>query len=275
MWIEHIRGKWGSKMKKENIYSILIVTVVSMMLIAGVTVNASDKDQRIVSSVKQSYVFKTVLKDDDVKIQSKNGQVTLTGMVSQESDKTLAGETAGGLPEVTSVINELKVKYVAASVYSNAWLITRVKSTLFFHRNVNATGTEILAVDGVVTLRGVAANRAQKDLTTEYVKDVEGVKEVKNEMAVFTDIVKPMDKTVGQKLDAVNESIDDASITALTKTLFMTHRSTRALKTNVSTKGGVVTLGGKAKNAAEKSLAAKLASDVRGVKSVVNNMTVE
>ena len=34
-------------------------------------------------------------------------------------------------------------------------------------------------------MRGEAANEAQKDLTTEYAKDVEGVKAVKNEMTVF------------------------------------------------------------------------------------------
>lgn len=261
-------------MKKQIIYPFLIVTVV-FMFIAGIAVTASIEDERIVESVKQSYVFKTVLKDEDVKIQSKNGQVTLTGMVLQESHKILAGETAGRLPDVTSVINNLHVKYVASSVYSNAWLITRVKSALLFHRNVNATGTEISAKDGIVTLRGVAANRAQKDLTTEYAKDVEGVRGVHNEMAVFTDIVKPMDNSVAQKIDSYTESIDDASITALTRTVFLTHRSTSALKTDVSTKDGVITLGGKAKNAAEKSLAGKLAADVHGVKGVVNNMTVE
>ncbi len=261
-------------MKKQMVYPILAVTV-ALMFIAGIAVTASIKDERIVESVKQSYVFKTILKDEDVNIQSKNGQVTLTGMVLQESHKMLAGETAAGLPDVTSVINDLHVKYVASSVYSNAWLITRVKSTLLFHRNVNASGTEISAKDGVVTLRGVAANRAQKDLTTEYAKDVEGVKEVHNEMAVFTDIVKPMDSSVARKMDSYTESIDDASITALTKTVFLSHRSTRAFKTEVSTKGGVVTLGGKAKNAAEKSLAGKLAGDIHGVKAVVNNMTVE
>jgi osmotically-inducible protein OsmY len=41
------------------------------------------------------------------------------------------------------------------------------------------------------------------------------------------------------------------------------------------TEEGVVTLSGKAKNASEKDLATELVSDVHGVKSVVNNMTVE
>ena len=33
-------------------------------------------------------------------------------------------------------------------------------------------------------IRGVAASSAQKELTTEYAKDIEGVKEVKNDMTV-------------------------------------------------------------------------------------------
>jgi osmotically-inducible protein OsmY len=43
----------------------------------------------------------------------------------------------------------------------------------------------------------------------------------------------------------------------------------------VETKRGVVTLYGKAKNAAEASLATKLANDVNGVKMVINRMTIE
>jgi osmotically-inducible protein OsmY len=55
----------------------------------------------------------------------------------------------------------------------------------------------------------------------------------------------------------------------------LSHRSTSALKTNVKTDHGVVTLGGKAKNAAEKDLVTKLVADIKGVKSVKNGMTVE
>ena len=73
----------------------------------------------------------------------------------------------------------------------------------------------------------------------------------------------------------MTESVDDASITALVKTTLLYHRSTSALNTTVETKEGVVTLVGKAKNAAEKDLATKFVSDVHGVKKVVNNMTVQ
>ena len=59
----------------------------------------------------------------------------------------------------------------------------------------------------------------------------------------------------------------------MTKSL--SHRSTSALNTKVETKRGVVTLYGKASNAAELNLATKLANDVNGVEGVKNRMTIE
>jgi osmotically-inducible protein OsmY len=70
---------------------------------------------------------------------------------------------------------------------------------------VSAGKTEVDVKDGIVTLRGDAASQAQKELTTEYAKDVDGVKDVKNEMVVSMPSKKT--RTVGDK-------IDDASITA-------------------------------------------------------------
>ncbi len=125
--------------------------------------------------------------------------------------------------------------------------------------------TEVNTKDGIVTLQGEATSQAQKDLTTEYAKDVDGVKGVNNQMTVGKTAKKT--RTAGDK-------IDDASITAQVKMTLLYHRSTSALNTSVTTKRGVVTLTGKAKNAAEKDLAAKYANDVNGVKSVKNLMTI-
>jgi osmotically-inducible protein OsmY len=242
----------------------MIVAVVALLM-TSVPVQASKMDDRIESSARKSYVFKTYLKGDDIKIQSMNGVVSLTGTVSEESHKSLARETVAGLPGVKSVENRLEVKGERPAENSDAWLTTKVKTMLLFHRNVSAM-TEVNTKDGIVTLRGHASSQAQKDLTTEHVKDVEGVKDVKNEMTVT--------KTL-KKTQTVGEKIDDASITAQVKMTLLYHRSTSALHTEVKTKNGVVTLGGKAKNAAEKELAAKFANDVNGVKGVENRMTIE
>ena len=81
-------------------------------------------------------------------------------------------------------------------------------------------------------------------------------------------------KTPAKPDETIGEKIDDASITAQVKSSLLSHRSTSALKTKVETTDGVVTLSGIAKNAAEKSLVTKLVTDINGVNSVINNMTI-
>lgn len=248
------------------IYSISLMVAAVALLALSVPVHASKMDSRIESSAKQSYLFKTYLQGDDIKIESREGAVTLTGIVADNFHKSLAQETVAGLPGVKSVDNRLEVKGAPPTANSDAWLRDKVKVTLLFHRSVSAGTTEVDVKDGIVTLRGNAASQAQKGLTTEYAKDVEGVKDVKNEMTVT--------KT-SKKTRTVGEKIDDASITAQVKMTLLYHRSTSAINTSVSTKKGVVTLGGKASNAAELKLATKLANDVNGVKGVKNRMTIE
>jgi len=81
-------------------------------------------------------------------------------------------------------------------------------------------------------------------------------------------------KTPAKPDETTGEKIDDASITAQVKLSLMSHRSTSAVKTKVQTVDGVVTVSGVAKNAAEKSLVTKLVTDINGVSSVINNMTI-
>ena len=247
------------------IYPISLMVVVVALLALGVPVHASKMDDRIVSTARKSYVFKTYLRADDIKIQSRDGVVALTGTVSEESHKSLAQETLAGLPGVESVDNRLEIKGERPAESSDAWLRMKVKTILFLHRSLSDSKTEVNVNDGIVTLQGEATSQAQKELTTEYAKDVEGVKDVKNEMTVTK---KRKAQTVGQK-------IDDASITAQVKMTLLYHRSTSALNTKVETKRGVVTLHGKAGNAAELDLATKLANDVAGVKGVRNLMTIK
>ena len=245
----------------------LILVAASALLLAGSAARASETDDRIESSAKKSYVFKHYLTGDSIKTESKNGAVTLTGAVAEESHIGLAQNTVEGLPGVKSVDNQLTVKGERPVEHSDAWVGVKVKTALLFHRNVRATKTDVNVKDGIVSLSGEASSMAQKELTTEYAKDVEGVKEVKNDMTVAKSTVKPEERT--------GEKIDDASITAQVKMSLLSHRSTSALKTKVETTDGVVTLTGITKNAAEKALVTKLATDVIGVTSVVNSMTIQ
>jgi osmotically-inducible protein OsmY len=250
----------------KSIYPLALLAAVGTLLVTSPSLRASETDDRIEASAKKTHVFKTYLKEDSIKVDSKNGIVTLTGTVAEASHKSLAQDTVESLPGVKSVENQLTVKGESPAEHSDAWIGTKVKTTLLYHRNVRGTKTDVNVSDGVVILSGEASSLAQKELTTEYASDVEGVKSVKNEMTIA--------KTPGKPDQTTAEKIDDASITAHVKSSLLSHRSTSALKTKVSTTDGVVTLSGEAKNAAEKSLVTKLVTDIDGVSSVVNNMTI-
>jgi osmotically-inducible protein OsmY len=226
---------------------------------------ASETDVRIESAFGKSYANRIFLKDDAVRTESKDGVVTLTGQVSELSHKYLAQETVASIQGVLKVDNQLIVKLEGAEE-SDSWIRAKVRSVLAFHRNVNGGKTEVDIKDGVITLRGVATSEAQKDLTSEYAGDVKGVLRVTNVMTIGTAAPSAED------LAAV--VIDDASITAEVRVALQSHHSTSAVTTKVATLNGVVTITGIAKNANEKTLVSKLADDISGVKSVVNNMTI-
>ena len=246
------------------LYSKILIAVTAVVLFAGAPALASEMDQSIESSAKNSYVFRTFLKGDDITTKSIDGAVTLTGTVAEDTHIRLANETVANLPGVKSVDNQLALKGPVEE--SDGWISMQVKYSLLYNRNVSGINTQVFVTDGIVTLKGEAGNEAQKDLAGEYAKNIKGVKDVKNEMTIA--------KIPNEPKQASGEKIDDASITAQVKMALLSHHSTSAFKTGVETNNGIVTLSGKTSSAAGKDMAGKIANDVNGVMKVINTITV-
>lgn len=87
----------------------------TLILAISTPVWAADMDDKIESAFKETYVYKTYLSDDQIKTDSKDGVVTLTGVVDDVSQKTLAEETVANLPGVNRVDNKLETKKDAAT----------------------------------------------------------------------------------------------------------------------------------------------------------------
>jgi len=243
-------------------YAFMAASIVALILAMSISAYASDLDNQIESSFKKSFVYKTYLKDEHIKIASKEGVVTLSGEVLDDAHKPMAGNTAEAITGVKSVDNQIVIQEKRLPENSDTWIRMKVQTALVFHSNVSASKTEVTVKNGVVTLKGEASSSAKKELTTEYAKNVEGVKSVINNMK----LAKP--ETMGDKMD-------DASITAQVKMTLLLHSSTSAIRTNVTTKDGVAIVSGKAQNAAEVDLVTKLVEDVDGVLGVVNTMSID
>lgn len=245
-------------MKIKNLSALLVILSSPLALVAS-----HETDRTIENAAKASYNYRTVL-GDNVKVKADDGVVTLTGTVQGRDEKTLAQDTVENLPGVTRVKNEIAIK----SEYpdrSDAWIASRIRSALLVKGHVSARNTTVNVQAGMVTLSGTAANETQRELTGFIARDIEGVMSIKNDIVVTAGLPSG---------EALGETIDDASVTALVKLALRADATANAMNPMVATMAGTVRLTGEASTEAHKTHVTKLVSSVRGTKSVSNEMRV-
>ncbi len=160
--------------------------------------------------------------------------------------------------------NITKSKSTVGEKIDDTVITTQVKMALMKDSSTATFGTDVTTTNGIVVLKGNVQNNAEKDMTTKIAASVQGVKSVQNGMTV-----------TNEQTSTVGEKIEDSAITTKVKMALTLNGSTGALRTSVTTNDSIVTVSGKAKNKAEIELVTKVVQDIDGVKSVVNNMTVE
>lgn len=145
----------------------------------------------------------------------------------------------------------------------DALLTGKVKSALISSPSVKATQVQVESKDGIVQLTGFVDSSERITAAASVAAGVEGVSKVENNLKV-----KGSDRTAGVV-------VDDAVVTAKVKSALLADSNTHGLKIDVDTRKGAVQLNGFVASDAEKSHAQHLASNIDGVKSVENNLTVK
>jgi osmotically-inducible protein OsmY len=123
----------------------------------------------------------------NVSVTSYNRQVLLTGEVATEQDKTLAEQTAAGVENVRSIVNELGVLGATSLTQRSAdALVTgRIKATMIDARNVPASAFKVVTTRGTVYLMGrVTQNEA--DRATSIARNTQGVQRVVRVLEVIS-----------------------------------------------------------------------------------------
>lgn len=233
------------------------------LLLSSLLAIAPGPDAAIEAAARRTFAFRVHLREDAVEVRARSGVVTLTGTVENAFHRSLAEETVLGLAGVRSVRNRLVLRADAPPSAGDAWLEAKVRAALRYRRNLEAGTIQVDVKDGAATLSGDVASDAERDLAASTAQDVEGIQTVRNGLTVRRD---------GPR--SLAEHIDDATLTAQVKAMLLTHKGTRMLATRVRTVRGVVTLRGRARSAKERALAGRVASEVRGVRRVVNRMSL-
>ena len=129
--------------------------------------------------------------------------------------------------------------------------------------------------EGVVTLTGEVPSQAAKETAVQIARATDGVASVVDNLTIT---MAGADRGLGDSATAtagrVAEVASDAMITSSLKTKFLADPDVAALKIDVDTMDGIVTLTGNVKTAAERDEALRIARETDGVKSVVDRLKV-
>jgi hyperosmotically inducible periplasmic protein len=160
------------------------------------------------------------------------------------------------------------VAILAGCAQSDAGITTKIKTRLAADSTVNASQVHVETKDKIVTLSGAVDSEAAKAQAVALARATEGVADVVDNLTMAPSQEAEANPSAGQV-------VDDASITAAIKTRFMADSVVGALKIDVDTQNGVVSLNGPVKNQNEKDTALRIARETSGVKDVKDNLVIQ
>ena len=155
---------------------------------AETTVGTTIDDTTITTKVKAALLADDQVKGTDIEVETRKGEVQLSGYVDSQAQVDRAIEITRGIEGVKNVDNKMTVKTAETTVgekIDDGIISTKVKAALADDEGIkNSTDIAVETRDGEVQLSGYVNDQAQMDRAVEVVRSVEGVKNVINNMSI-------------------------------------------------------------------------------------------
>jgi hyperosmotically inducible protein len=154
---------------------------------AKTSVGTDVDDSAITTKVKSALLADADVKSSDIKVETRKGEVQLSGFVDSQAQIDRAIAVAKGVEGVKKVDNKMSLKTTSTTVgdkIDDGVITTKVKAALLADSSVKSSDIGVVTRDGEVQLSGFVDSQSQIERATEVAKGVEGVKRVINEMSV-------------------------------------------------------------------------------------------
>lgn len=155
----------------------------------------SFNDATTTATVKSKLLWNRHTQGLDIDVDTSNNVVTLTGEANSEAARELAQRLAENTQGVREVHNNIAVTDQpgtaaraqraageaadeAADVVSDAWITSKVKSSVLFNRNLDGMDISVMSRNGMVTLSGRVDSEMHKQLAVETASNIRGVESV-------------------------------------------------------------------------------------------------
>ncbi|MCU7376399.1 BON domain-containing protein [Paucibacter sp. O1-1] len=144
------------------------------------------EDATITARVKSKLLWSEHTEGMAIDVDTKNNVVTLNGKVDTNASKDLAERYAANTSGVRKVVNALVVGGEAVArkepasdqPLSDAWITTKVRSSLLFSRPLMDDDIDVNTSNGVVTLTGAVEGAKERSLAIEIADNIRGTKRV-------------------------------------------------------------------------------------------------
>lgn len=181
----------------------------ALIAVAGlvVTVACAPTDAAITTNVKTKLAADEAVKAYEVDVTTRNRVVTLSGEVESQMAKEQALRIARETDGVREVVDELQIGEAepttgvfpgvnrddeadrgagreAGTALSDAGITTAVKTKLLADAAVKGVTIDVDTANGIVTLSGRVASRAEADQALELARNTEGVKSVVDRLQI-------------------------------------------------------------------------------------------
>lgn len=154
----------------------------------------AQSDAGITTKVKTKFMADSTVKSHEIKVETKDKVVTLSGAVDNQAAKDQAVALARGTEGVTDVVDNIMVKGPETASGSttlgqkvdDAAVTAAVKSKLLADSLVGGLKIDVDTRDGVVSLNGSVKSQAEKDQAVRLARETNGVKDVQDNLVVQT-----------------------------------------------------------------------------------------
>ena len=154
---------------------------------AAASVGTEIDDGVVTAKVKSALLADPDIKSFDLKVETRKGEVMLSGFVGNQAQVDRAIVVARGVEGVKTVANKMDLKQGEATVgntVDDGIITAKVKSALLADPSITSFDIAVVTRKGEAQLSGFVDNQTQIDHATALARAVEGVTSVANEMSV-------------------------------------------------------------------------------------------
>jgi len=151
------------------------------------TVGTEIDDTVITTRVKSALLTEPEVKAFDLKVETRKGEVQLSGFVDNQTQIDRAIEVTRSVIGVKAVENKMSLKgptTTAGDKVDDGVITARVKSALLADASIKSLDIAVVTRKGEVQLSGFVDNQSQMDRAIEVARGTANVRNVDNQMSI-------------------------------------------------------------------------------------------